>query len=231
MSPRRTPRQLVVAVLVGVLVGGGLLAVTPAGAEVTQVATTNWKKIWKQELKPLADRRYYTKEKSNAKYQPKGAYDAAGAAAAAQAAATAASNLATDTKLGNYNTKALADARYVLSSRTTTGVFVAADTAAAAGQTAWASIQYGSTLPVAPTAVVVAVGATDARCPGTVESPSANPGFLCIFQATLTNAGNLNVWNVTGNPGTSRHGALVWVSAAKAGYFTSRGSWAVTPAA
>ena len=72
MSPRRTPRQLVVAVLVGVLVGGGLLAVTPAGAEVSQVAATNWKKIWKKNLKPLADRRYYTKAQSDTKYQPKG---------------------------------------------------------------------------------------------------------------------------------------------------------------
>ena len=78
MSPRRTPRQLVVAVLVGVLVGGGLLAVTPAGAEVSQVAATNWKKIWKKNLKPLADRRYYTKAQSDTKYQPKGSYETAG---------------------------------------------------------------------------------------------------------------------------------------------------------
>ena len=78
MSPRRTPRQLVVAVLVGVLVGGGLLAVTPAGAEVSQVAATNWKKIWKKNLKPLADKRYYTKAQSDTKYQPKGSYETAG---------------------------------------------------------------------------------------------------------------------------------------------------------
>ena len=78
MSPRRTPRQLVVAVLVGVLVGGGLLAVTPAGAEVTQVAATNWKKIWKKNLQPLADKRYYTKTQSDTKYQPKGSYETAG---------------------------------------------------------------------------------------------------------------------------------------------------------
>jgi hypothetical protein len=78
MSSRRTPRQLIVAVLVGVLVGGGLLAVTPAGAEVSQSVATNWKKIWKKNLKPLADKRYYTKKKSNARYQPKGSYETAG---------------------------------------------------------------------------------------------------------------------------------------------------------
>lgn len=78
MSSRRTPRQLIVAVLVGVLVGGGLLAVTPAGAEVSQSVATNWKKIWKKNLKPLADRRYYKKSTSDAKYQPKGSYEIAG---------------------------------------------------------------------------------------------------------------------------------------------------------
>lgn len=50
------------------------MAVTPAGAEVSSALATNWKKIWKKELKPLADKRYYTKKKSNARYQPKGDY-------------------------------------------------------------------------------------------------------------------------------------------------------------
>ena len=88
MSSRRSVRQLLVAVLLGVLVGGGLMAVTPAGAEVSSAVATNWKKIWKKNLKPLADRRYYkkaqsgatfsTKAEADAKYQPKGAYEAAG---------------------------------------------------------------------------------------------------------------------------------------------------------
>ena len=78
MSSRRTARQLVVAVLLGVLVGGGLLAVTPAGAEVSNAVATNWKKVWKKHLRPLADRRYYTKAQSDAKYQAKGNYETAG---------------------------------------------------------------------------------------------------------------------------------------------------------
>ena len=82
MSSRRSVRRPLVALLVGVLVGGGLMAVTPAGAEVSNAVATNWKKIWNKELKPQADQRYYTKKKSNkryytksdsdAKYQPKG---------------------------------------------------------------------------------------------------------------------------------------------------------------
>ena len=54
------------------------MAVTPAGAEVSQAVATNWKKIWKKNLKPLADKRYYTKAQSDTKYQPKGSYETAG---------------------------------------------------------------------------------------------------------------------------------------------------------
>ena len=71
MSARRPARQLVVAVLLGVLVGGGLMAVTPAGAEVSQAVATNWKKIWKKNLKPLADKRYYTKAQSDTTFPTK----------------------------------------------------------------------------------------------------------------------------------------------------------------
>ncbi|MGF9754857.1 hypothetical protein AAII07_06620 [Microvirga sp. 0TCS3.31] len=78
MSSRRSIRRPLVALLVGVLVGGGLMAVTPAGAEVSNAVATNWKKIWNKELKPQADQRYYTKKKSNKRYQPKGSYEAAG---------------------------------------------------------------------------------------------------------------------------------------------------------
>ena len=78
MSSRRSVRQVLVAVLLGVLVGGGLMAVTPAGAEVSSAVATNWKKIWKKNLRPQADKRYYTKKKSNARYQPKGSYETAG---------------------------------------------------------------------------------------------------------------------------------------------------------
>ena len=71
MSSRRSVRQLLVAVLLGVLVGGGLMAVTPAGAEVSNAVATNWKKIWKKNLKPLADKRYYTKARATRSTPPR----------------------------------------------------------------------------------------------------------------------------------------------------------------
>jgi hypothetical protein len=98
MSSRRSLRQLLVAVLLGVLVGGGLMAVTPAGAEVSNAVATNWKKIWKKNLKPLADKRYYTKAQSDTKYSTK--------------AEAAAASAATDSKLGGYYKKTESDAKY-----------------------------------------------------------------------------------------------------------------------
>ena len=69
------------------------MAVTPAGAEVSSAVATNWKKIWKKNLKPLADKRYYTKAQTDAKYQPKAE------SAASAAARLAGANAATDAKL------------------------------------------------------------------------------------------------------------------------------------
>jgi hypothetical protein len=101
MSSRRSVRQLLVAVLLGVLVGGGLMAVTPAGAEVSNAVATNWKKIWKKNLKPLADKRYYKKSQSDAKYATK----------SEMVAGDAASNATTDSKLSGYYKKAEIDAK------------------------------------------------------------------------------------------------------------------------
>ena len=76
----------------GVLVGGTVAVVAPAVAtRDTSYAATNWKKIWKKELKKYADKRYYTTTQSDAKYSTK-AETAAG--------------------LGNVYTKAQSDANY-----------------------------------------------------------------------------------------------------------------------
>ena len=41
------------------------MAITPAGAQVNQALETNWKKIWKKELKPLANKSYYKKSQAD----------------------------------------------------------------------------------------------------------------------------------------------------------------------
>ena len=101
MNSRTKLHHLLAALVAGVLLGASLMAATPAGAEVASVVSTNWKKIWKKELKPQADKRYYTKSRSDARY----------ATEAEAAAAVAAANGATDSKLTGYYKKSEIDAK------------------------------------------------------------------------------------------------------------------------
>ncbi len=67
-------------------------------------------------------------------------------------------------------------------------------------------------------------------CLGTVSAPSAEPGNLCIYEQTTTNArmasGNVDDL-ATGLPGTSTSGALA-IFAIEASPATAAGTWAVT---
>lgn len=66
--PKKKPLSVVVAALVLGLMVGGLTAVvtSPAGAALG----INWSKIWKKQIKPRADKRYYTKAKAKQKFAP-----------------------------------------------------------------------------------------------------------------------------------------------------------------
>ena len=53
-------KMLIAGLLAGVLVTGTLAATQPALA----AAPLKWAKIWKQEIKPRADKRFYTKKRT-----------------------------------------------------------------------------------------------------------------------------------------------------------------------
>jgi hypothetical protein len=205
------------------------MAVTPAGAEVSSAVATNWKKIWKKNLKPLADKRYYTKAKSDAKYATKA--ESAASAAAALAGATSAANAATDSKLSGYYKKAESDARYIPVPTVIRGVWgLSSDTANEAGFT---EIVYPQ-LAAAPTVRYIPVGgALPAGCSGTPLAPNASPGFLCIFEAAKNNmtAPTITAPDFSGvNPSATTFGATLWSSATgTVGYIT--GTYALRPAA
>jgi hypothetical protein len=212
MSARRPVRQLVVAVLLGVLVGGGLMAVTPAGAEVSQAVATNWKKIWKKNLKPLADKRYYTKSKSDAKYQAKGSYETAGS---------------------GYS-KAESDAKYQSKTQVIRGTFFAGGNSAA-GSTliSGGGISFGVTFSAAPTVHYIKVGdPIPADCPGTAAAPDASPGHLCVFESNVSNMSlNRGTLNLDAGNGATPYGAGVYGFTAAAGQGHMLGSWAARPLA
>jgi hypothetical protein len=220
----------VVAVLVGILVGGGLMAVTPAGAEVSSALATNWKKIWNKELKPQADKRYYTKKKSDKRYEAAGSgytkaetYSKAEADAKYQPKGSYALN-------GSSYTKAESDAKYAPYPKTIRGTYMASDTVPAAGFV-FSSISYGATLNTAPTVVFKPLGGpANANCTGTAAAPAAAPGFLCIYEGAATNADSFTSASAAGSVGVSSpFGLIIRFSAPAAGLSVSLGGWAVTP--
>jgi hypothetical protein len=240
MSSRRTGRQLFVAVLLGVLVGGGLMAVTPAGAEVSNAVATNWKKIWNKELKPQADQRYYTKKKSNKRYYTKSdsdaKYQAKGNYALNGSSYTKAESDSKYAGAGSAYTKAESDGRYRRSTELVRGNVMIVFTATAAGQLGGSEISLGSTFSAAPAIHVIPPGAAaPAGCSGNAASPNADPGHLCIFGSLLSNAGTPNTCKVSTascfGTATDPWGASIFINATAAGAAQYFATWAARPIA
>lgn len=213
MNSRSRVRHGIAVILIGVLVGGGLMAITPAGAEVSQMAT-NWTKIWKKKLQPQADKRYYKKSESDAKYATKTESDAKYQAKGSYATA------------GSSYTKAESDAKYAVKPVVLRGDWVI--TGVPAGDIGTASVGFGVTLPAAPTAHYIAAGATPPPgCSGSYSSPGASAGHLCVFEYGAVNANNKNVCRIGGAcPAADPWGFYVRFDAT-AGIAYSWGTWAL----
>ncbi|MBC2932838.1 hypothetical protein [Nocardioides sp. zg-1228] len=224
MSSRRSVKQLLVGALVGVVVGGGLMAVTPAGAEVSSAVATQWKKVWKKELRPLADKRYRTKKQSDAAYQPKGSYEPAGSGY------SKGESDARYAGAGASYTKAESDARYAAAPGLLRGVYLHQ---VAPGTTLLSqSVDFGFTLATPPEAHYIGVGApVPAGCSGSVAAPNAAPGHLCVFESGSANVGGKDVFNPgTVTAGSAAYGATIvgsQTNSATTAWF--RGTWAMRP--
>ncbi len=215
------------------------MAVTPAGAEVSSAVATNWKKIWKKNLKPLADRRYYKKSASDAKYSTK----------TETAAGDAASNAATDSKLSGYYkktetySKAEADAKYAAAGSSYTKAESDAKYAPfpAVIRGSWSmmgggdngaynstDINYGYTFGASLTGHYIPSGSPlPVGCSGTVAAPVASPGHLCVFEYAKSGYGVVYIRNVSDSPGnTSPFGANLFSTSTSAGNVFAFGSWA-----
>jgi hypothetical protein len=246
MALKQRSKTLAAGLLAGVLIGGGMAMVTPAGATVkTAAAAIDWKAIWKGEIKPRADKRYYTKKASNARYytqvqtntllagyETKAAHDASllGYYTKAQSDASYYTKAQSDL---NYYTKAAADAKYAPFPTLIRGTFALGGTATAASQPFSDSLPFGTTLSAAPT--VHYIKSTDpvpAGCSGTATAPSAAAGNLCVFEAAGINVTIRDIDNANGShPFASPFGANVWAYSTAAGAVFVYGSWAVRPLA
>jgi hypothetical protein len=222
MSSRRSIRRPLVALLVGVMVGGGLMAVTPAGAEVSNAVATSWKKVWKKELKPLADQRYYTKNNSDTRYQPKGSYAPSGSSY------TKAESDAKYAGAGSGYTKAESDGKYIPKPVVMRGIYSAQFYGSAAGQWGGTTINFPVPLASAPQVhFILSGGVVPAGCTGTGAAPGAAPGHLCVFERYTLNRTYINAYGSTGFPGSDPTGVALGFTSAAAGAVVSTGTWAL----
>lgn len=242
MQSRGMTKRVLAAVVAGVLIGGGVTAVSPAGAEVEQFAATNWKKIWKKKLQPLADKRYYTKSASDAKYSTKAETGSAFANYYTKAQTDAAyatkglsyTKAESDAKyqpVGSYAaagssyTKTESDAKYGPKVQLLRGHYVVD---VPGGGLVTSPISFGVTFSSTPATHYIPVGgALPVGCSGTSALPNAAAGHLCVF-ATATSG---NVSSVTVN-NANAFGADVFgavTNAANSAYI--QGNWAARPAA
>jgi Collagen triple helix repeat (20 copies) len=113
------------------------------------------------------------------------------------------------------------------SGRTLRGSY--AITASASGTTARVGVPFEFTLSAKPTVHRIAAGeAATTECPGSVTDPEAQPGNLCVYEKTLSNAKEVEIFDpTTGTAGSSQFGWYARLNATAAEGL-SYGTWAVT---
>jgi hypothetical protein len=231
MALKHRGKTLAAGLLAGALLGGGLAAITPAGAAVQGAAASiDWKEIWQTKIKPRADKRYYTKKKANARYYTKWDANALFETKAAHDASLGGYYTKAQSDANYYN-KAASDARYAPYPAVIRGVF-AGHRGPNAGETN-IPINWGYTFATAPTAHFINFGdPLPAGCLGTVALPDAAPGHLCIFESGASNIGTKIIADGLGNGGVvGRFGGYILglaTTAANSSWW--RGNWAVRPA-
>jgi len=231
MSSNRSRRTAVAALVAAVLVGGGLTAITPAGAEVADAVATNWKKVWKKKLRPLADKRYYSKSQTDAKYSTK--------TETSSLLGNYYTKAQSDGALGNYYNKAQSDANYYSKSQSDAkyapypslmrGAWALG--AAPAGNLAMDAIDYSATLSAAPAPHYIPVGgALPVGCTGNAANPGALAGHLCVFASESSTAATPTICasGAVACSGASPFGAMVYAATGGGWIY---GSWAVRPIA
>ena len=109
------------------------------------------------------------------------------------------------------------------SGKTIMGVYDMEGTAAAAGGLLTSDISFLYPVEGSLSRVYVKSGATHVSCTGTAANPTAPAGFLCVYEASDTNASSSRGLNFG-----RKHGEGLYVFSAGSGYFGAWGSWAVT---
>jgi hypothetical protein len=120
------------------------------------------------------------------------------------------------------------------SGKTLRGSFIASGHANAGGEHAFDAISFGFTLASKPgTNIIAPEGAATSACPGTLTSPEAAPGQLCLYLDENLNASSPTLCEPEGDfcspsEGANEQGTVVRSASVAAGEFFSWGTWAVT---
>jgi hypothetical protein len=220
-----------VAVLCSIVLvaAAAALVSSPASAK----ASINWGHIWKTQLQPRADKRYYTKKKARAKFATKSMlgnyYSKTDSDARYALLGSSYTKAESD---ANYYSKAQSDAKYAPFPAVIRGAYDAVGVTTAAGQAISASFSYGFNLSAAPAVHYIAVGGVvPAGCSGSAAAPDALPGNLCVFEEQNVNVSNRRIYGVGAFGISSTFGANVEIDSSAAGQVYVYGTWAVRPLA
>jgi hypothetical protein len=116
--------------------------------------------------------------------------------------------------------------------KTLRGNWIAGSDAGGAGEFAFETITFGFRLASAPTAHLLASGAPQSTdCPGSLSSPEAAQGHLCIYTfSTLNVASRVTCdppTNLCGASQTNRYGTVIRATSSGSGLYYTWGTWAV----
>lgn len=89
------------------------------------------------------------------------------------------------------------------------------------------AISFGVVLPSAPQAHFISTG-SNPNCPGNSGNPQADPGHLCVYEASSQFRGGVAIFDANFSGGASTFGARVIADSTGGGSGGSFGSWAVT---
>ncbi len=181
----------------------------------------NWGKVWKKEIRPKADQRYYQKAAADARFEAKG-WGYSKSESDARYAAT-----------GSSYSKSESDARYAPQQKLYRGTYFAGGNGGASTLISGGGISFGVTFSAAPVAHYITFGSpVPAGCSGTAAAPNAEPGHLCVFETLVSNMGaNRGTLNSGGGLGSTPFGAGVFGFTAAAGQGFMLGTWAARPVA
>lgn len=117
--------------------------------------------------------------------------------------------------------------------KTLRGNWIAGSNAGGAGQFAYDTITFVFRLASAPTAHLLDPGAPPStECPGSLSSPEAAQGHLCIYTESINGVGSRvtcdPLLNLCGASRTNRYGTVIRATSTGSGLYYTWGTWAVT---